>query len=101
MFARTTDATTAREPPEPAALLPSRAMTRSKPDRSRYRPPPKKKRKSSPKWFGALILAVFGISVAVIILNYLNLIPGGTSGWYLIGGLAGIAIGFILATQWY
>jgi hypothetical protein len=37
----------------------------------------------------------------VIILNYLNLVPGGTSGWYLIGGLAAIAMGFVLATQWY
>ena len=76
-------------------------MPRSKSKRGRYRPPPRKKHKPSPKWFGALILGFFGAGVAVIILNYLNLVPGGTSGWYLIGGLAAIAMGFVLATQWY
>ena len=35
------------------------AMPRSKSKRSRYRPPPRKKRKPSPKWFGALILTCF------------------------------------------
>jgi hypothetical protein len=76
-------------------------MPRSKSKRSRYRPPPRKKRKPSPKWFGALILACFIGGVAVIILNYLGIVPGGTHGWYLIGGLVAIAVGFILATQWY
>ncbi len=76
-------------------------MPRSKSKRSRYRPPPRKKHKPSPKWFGALILFFFIASVAVIILNYLGLMPGGTNGWYLVGGLSGIAVGFILATQWY
>ena len=76
-------------------------MPRSKSKRSRYRPPPRKKRKPSPKWFGGLILAFFALGVAVIILNYLGLMPGGTNGWYLVGGLGGIAIGFGLATQWH
>ena len=76
-------------------------MPRSKSKRNRYRPPPRKKRKPSPKWFGALILLCFIGGVAVIILNYLGVMPGGTKGWYLIGGLISIAVGFILATQWY
>ncbi len=76
-------------------------MPRSKSKRSRYRPPPPKKRKASPKWFGALILLFFLAGVAIIILNYLTLLPGSPAGWYLIGGLIGIALGFILATQWY
>jgi uncharacterized membrane protein HdeD (DUF308 family) len=76
-------------------------MPRSKSKRSRYRPPARKKHKPSPKWFGALILVFFGIGVAVIILNYVSLVPGGTAGWYLIAGLISIAVGFILATQWY
>jgi len=77
-------------------------MARSKTkNRGRYRPPPRKRRKSSPKWFGGLILFFFGGSVAVIILNYLSVLPASPSGWYLVGGLAGIAVGFMLATQWY
>ena len=69
--------------------------------RGRYRPPPRKRRKSSPKWFGALILMFFAGSVAVIILNYLGVMPASPNGWYLVGGLIGIAAGFMLATQWY
>jgi hypothetical protein len=78
-------------------------VPKSKSKRSRYTPPPKKKAKPSPRWFGFLILAVMGIGVAVIVLNYMGLIPGtdGTANQlYLFGGLGSIAIGFLLATQW-
>jgi len=79
-------------------------MPKSKSKRRRYQAPPKKKHKPSPPWFGALILIFFGLGVAMIVLNYLNLIPfwsGGTSSAFLFGGLAMIAVGFILATQWH
>ena len=78
-------------------------MPKSKSKRSRYTPPPKKKAKPSPRWFGFLILAVMGIGIAMIVLNYMGLIPGtnGTANQlYLFGGLGSIAIGFLLATQW-
>jgi hypothetical protein len=42
--------------------------------------------------------------VAMIVLNYLSLIPfwhGGASNWFLFGGLGSIALGFVLATQWH
>jgi hypothetical protein len=79
-------------------------MPKSKSKRRRYQPPPKKKHRPSPRWFGALILVCFGLGVAMIVLNYVNLIPfwhGGTSSAFLFGGLALIAVGFILATQWH
>jgi hypothetical protein len=76
-------------------------MPRSKSKRSRYRPPPRKKHRPSPKWFGGLILGAFAVGVAMIVLNYLDLMPGGTSSGYLMGGLGLIALGFILATRWY
>jgi hypothetical protein len=78
-------------------------VPKSKSKRSRYTPPPKKKAKPSPRWFGVLIIAVMGIGVAMIVLNYMGLIPGtnGTANQlYLFGGLGSIAIGFLLATQW-
>ena len=79
-------------------------MPRSKSKRRRYQPPPKKKHKPSPPWFGALILSFFGLGVAIIILNYLGLVPFTTldpSNWFLFGGLGGIALGFVLSTQWH
>jgi hypothetical protein len=79
-------------------------MPRSKGKRRRYQAPPKKKHKPSPKWFGALILFFMAIGVAMIVLNYLSLIPfwhGGASNWFLFGGLGSIALGFVLATQWH
>jgi hypothetical protein len=78
-------------------------VPRSKSKRSRYTPPPKKKAKPSPKWFGILILGVMGVGIAMIVGNYMGLIPG-TGGQasqvYLFAGLGSIAVGFILATQW-
>ena len=79
-------------------------MPKSKSKRRRYQAPPKKKHKPSPAWYGALILVFFGLGVALIVLNYLSLVPFTTmdpSNWFLFGGLAGIALGFILATQWH
>ena len=53
----------------------------------------------SPKWvpiimFGLLLLGLFSI-----VLNYMNLLPGATSNWYLIAGIGLIAGGFVTATQ--
>jgi LPXTG-motif cell wall-anchored protein len=78
-------------------------VPRSKSKRSRYTPPPKKKAKPSPKWFGILILGVMGVGIAMIVGNYMGLIPGTggeASQVYLFAGLGAIALGFILATQW-
>jgi hypothetical protein len=85
-------------------------MPKSKSKRRRYRPPPRKKHKPSPRWFGLLILALMGLGVLIIVLNYVNLLPFtgtgpfsglGTKNWPLFTGLGMIALGFALATQWY
>jgi len=79
-------------------------MPRSKSKRRRYQPPPRKKHKPSPKWFGILILTTFGLGVAMIVLNYLGVIPGThgvANNLYLFGGLGLIAVGFLLTTRWY
>jgi hypothetical protein len=78
-------------------------MPKSKAKRVRYQPPPKKRPKASPRWFGALILGVFLLGVAVIVLNYMQLLPDtqlGAKNTYLWTGLGLIAVGFILATRW-
>lgn len=45
--------------------------------------------------FGFLALGVL-----IIIINYLTLLPGGASNWYLLAGLVLLAIGFWIATRY-
>ena len=48
----------------------------------------------TPTMFGLL-----GAGTAMIIVNYVDLLPGGTSNWYLLGGLGLVLAGIITATQ--
>lgn len=78
-------------------------MPRSKAKRRRYQPPPRKKPKPSPKWYGALVLSLMGVGVVMIVLNYLGLLPwehGQASNVYLFTGLGMIAVGFLMSTGW-
>jgi hypothetical protein len=78
-------------------------MPRSKSKRRRYQPPPRKKRKPSPKWFGALVLILLFGGVAIVVTNYMGVIPGThkqATNLYLFLGLGLIAGGFLAATQW-
>lgn len=75
-------------------------MPKSKSKRQRFQPPPKPKPKPSPRWLGPSILTILLLGVAVIVLNYLGLVPGGTTNMYLWVGLGLIALGFGAATQW-
>jgi hypothetical protein len=63
-------------------------------------PPPKKRPKASPRWYGFLVLGLILVGVALIILNYMDLIPGGTRSLWLWTGLGFIAVGFGAATRW-
>jgi hypothetical protein len=63
-------------------------------------PPPKKRPKASPRWYGFLVLGLILVGVAMIVLNYMDLIPGGTRSLWLWAGLGFIAVGFGAATRW-
>jgi hypothetical protein len=63
-------------------------------------PPPKKRPKASPAWYGYLVLGLILLGVAVIVLNYMDFIPGGTQQHWLWIGLGIIAVGFAAATRW-
>ena len=54
----------------------------------------------SPTWVPVLMFALLGLGTLMIILNYVALLPGGTSNWYLVGGLGLILAGIITATQY-
>ena len=67
----------------------------------RYTPPIPKEQKVSPRWVPILMFALLGLGVVVIVLNYLDLLPGDTSNTYLLIGLGLITGGFVVATNYH
>jgi hypothetical protein len=67
---------------------------------TRYTPPVPRAVKVSPTWVPVLMFSLLALGVLLIFLNYLNVLPGGTSNAYLGGGLAAICGGIIVATQY-
>jgi hypothetical protein len=68
----------------------------------RYTRPIPKSVRRSPPWYGALVLALLIVGVAVIVVNYLAHIPfvAHGSAWGLVAGLVMIFAGFLLATRY-
>lgn len=77
-------------------------MPESRSKRSRYTPPPPKKAPPSPLWVPTAIGTLMITGLAVIITNYLGLLPGddGAENAYLFLGLVLISGGFLLSTQY-
>jgi LPXTG-motif cell wall-anchored protein len=46
------------------------------------------------------MMSFLALGVLVIIVNYLTILPGGASNWYLLAGLVLLAVGFWLATKY-
>jgi hypothetical protein len=67
----------------------------------RYTPPVPKSQKVSPIWIPILMFVCLIGGMAMIILNYVDVLPGGTSNGYLLGGLVLITVGFITATRYH
>jgi hypothetical protein len=53
----------------------------------------------SSRWVAPMMFGLLGAGTAMIIVNYVDLLPGGTSNWYLLGGLGLVLAGIITATQ--
>lgn len=70
-------------------------------DSGRYTPPIPREQKVSPMWVPILMFAFLGLGVLVIVLNYVNLLPGDASNGYLLLGLGLITGGFIVATNYH
>jgi hypothetical protein len=76
---------------------------RPAPGTGRYTPPAPKLDAPSPMWVPILMFSLLGLGAAMIVLNYLGLLPtssGDASNWWLLGGLGLISLGFITATQY-
>jgi small-conductance mechanosensitive channel len=63
------------------------------------RPVTRKARRSAP-WFGPLILVLMVLAIVMIILNYITVLPGSVSTWYLVAGIGIIAVAFGMATRY-
>jgi hypothetical protein len=46
------------------------------------------------------MFGTLGLGALLIIVNFLAVLPGGESSWYLIGGIGLLAIGFWSATKY-
>ncbi|MFZ4517447.1 MAG: cell division protein CrgA [Microthrixaceae bacterium] len=72
---------------------------------TRYTPPRTgAAHRPSPRWVPVLMFALWGLGLLVIILNYMQVLPGagdGGNGWYLVGGLVAILAGIVVATQYH
>jgi hypothetical protein len=55
----------------------------------------------SPRWFGWMLLGLLIFGMLVITLNYLQVLPGSTSSWYLVVGLISMFSAFYLATRYH
>ncbi len=77
------------------------------PASARYTPPIPKEMKVSPWWVPALMGALLLLGTAVILLNYVSLLPtwgflpDDTSNVWLLVGLGFILVGIVVATQWH
>ena len=74
---------------------------------ARYTPPIPKEMKVSPIWVPILMGVLLALGTAVILLNYVSLLPSwgflpdDTSNVWLLIGLGLILAGIVVATQWH
>lgn len=66
----------------------------------RYTAPTPEETRHSPSWWGPTLLALMILGVLIILLNYLTVLPGAASAWYLLVGLAVVFVGFGMATRY-
>ena len=59
-----------------------------------------KEQKVSPRWVPVAMFGLLGLGSVLIVVNYLGVLPGGTSNSYLLIGLVLILASIITATQW-
>jgi hypothetical protein len=70
-------------------------------DRGHYTPPVGKYARQSPQWYGPAIVGLFVLGLLTIVLNYLAVLPGSTSAWYLLVGIVIIFSGFAAMMRYH
>ena len=74
---------------------------RRKPKRHLTPPPVHHEEKVSSKWYAAAMFSLMALGVLVIILNYIDLVPGGQRSMFLYSGLGSIALGFLMTMNYH
>jgi Cell division protein CrgA len=69
-------------------------------ERGRYTAPKPPGADKSPHWYGWMLLDMLIFGLLVITLNYLAVLPGSVSTWYLVIGLVSMFAAFFLATRY-
>jgi fatty acid desaturase len=67
----------------------------------RYTRPVPKTVRRSPRWYGPLILFMLLFGILMILLNYMTVLPGAVTAWYLVAGLVIIFSAFVMATRYH
>jgi Cell division protein CrgA len=67
---------------------------------TRYTPRVPTYQKVSPPWVPVLMFGFMGLGILMIVANYLQILPGSVTNWYVFGGLGLILAGIITATQY-
>jgi len=67
---------------------------------TRYTPRVPTYQKVSPPWVPVLMFGFIGLGIVMIVANYLQILPGAVTNWYVFGGLGLILAGIITATQY-
>lgn len=62
--------------------------------------PKKDTKPPSPTWYVVMMFGFMVIGALIIILNYLDLLPGDTSTWFLLTGLGLIGVGFAMTLNY-
>jgi hypothetical protein len=96
MAKRSTEATEARRGTRPGPEGARRARVTPN---ARYTPPIPRSRRRSPAWYAGLVVGLLVVGLLVIVLNYVGVMPGSPTNWYLVGGLVAIVLGALMATQ--
>ncbi len=70
------------------------------PASARYTPPIPRSVKVSPRWVPVLMFALLIAGSLLVVVNYTDVLPGGASNWYLLGGIGLIFAGCIAAMKY-
>jgi hypothetical protein len=67
----------------------------------RYTAPIPKSVRHSAAWYGPVLLGLLVVGLLLIVGNYVGIMPSSPNNWYLVGGLFGIVVGAMMATQYH
>ena len=59
-----------------------------------------KQKGASPTWYVVTMFGLMVVGIVVILLNYIDVLPGGTSNLWLLLGLGGIGVGFAMTLNY-